>query len=585
VKKNGNRLKNITALTLSMKPYSMEMLLTIFSSLLKHLSMIGAVALTSYMVGLAMRGGLKERFPALFAVLLVCVILRATLNYGEMWFGHDVAFRAIRDFRLALYNKIDEISPAYLLREKTGNLGQTLVGDVEVLELFMAHTFGAFIVAIIVTVVILAVLLAFSPILAGMMLIFAVILGTVPNIMKKKADAQGYDVRECSAAANSITIEGIQGLRELLTNNAAERYKERNAESMSRLYDAQLRYGRRQGMESLLSQISVGCFTVAVMGITAGLVTNHTIGFELYPVTVMLAAMLFAPILEVANISQSLGLVFASANRIQNVLSLSPTVRYSGTGEPGERHDIAFEHVTFRYDDNAETVLRDVSFELPQGKTIALVGRSGAGKTTCANLLLRYWDAEDGSIKIGGRDIRELPQDSLRSLVAAVPQDTYLFHISVRDNIRLGKPDATDAEVEAASRAARAHGFISDLPNGYDTVTGERGFSLSGGQRQRIAIARVLLKGSPIVIFDEAVSNLDTENERLIQETLKSPLSDKTVLVIAHRLSTIMAADKIIVLENGHVTQTGTHNELISKDGCYRSLILPQITCETNASY
>lgn len=574
----GKQAKNIIALVRSMGPYAFEMLLTILSSFLKHITMIGAAALTSYMVGLAMEGRLSEQFSALFPLLLACILLRAALYYSEMWFGHDVAFRALRDFRLSLYKKVDEISPAYLLREQTGRLGQTLVSDVEVLELFLAHTFGAFVVAVIVTVVILAVLFQISPVLAAMMLVFAIIVGAVPYLMKKKAEEQGYDVREKMASANAVTIEGIQGIRELLTLNSVERYKDKNRASMQRLYDAQLRYGRRQGMESLLTQVSVGCFTVAVMGVTAGLVAGGRIDFTIYPVAVMLAAMVLSPILEVANIAQSLGLVFAAANRVQIILSASPAVRDEGTaGKDCGSYDVEFENVSFRYNGNSEDVLDNVSFTIAHGQTVALVGRSGAGKTTCTNLLLRYWDTETGKVKIGGRDVREFSLAGLREIVSAVPQDTYLFHTSIRENIRLGRTTATDAEVEEAAKAARAHEFILGLPEGYNTVTGERGFQLSGGQRQRVAIARALLKNSPVIILDEAVSNLDSENERYIQETLKTRLKGKTILMIAHRLSTIMAADKIVVLEDGKVVESGTHEELSRHEGCYRDLIEYQL--------
>ena len=227
--------------------------------------------------------------------------------------------------------------------------------------------------------------------------------------------------------------------------------------------------------------------------------------------------------------------------------------------------------------ENEELVLHDVSFSIDPDETVVLVGHTGAGKSTCANLLLRYWDPGEGQITVGGRDLRDYRISAVRKMISAVQQETYLFHTSVRDNIRIGCLDATDEEIVSASVKANAEEFIDALPEGYDTVTGERGFRLSGGQRQRIAIARALLRDAPIVIFDEAVSSLDTENEKYLQETLRTQLEGKTVLMIAHRLSTIVAADKIVMLEHGRVVATGSHEELLATSGPYRNLIGKQL--------
>lgn len=573
-----NRRESIRNLSISIRPYTGEMFLAIFSALLKQVSSLGTVALTAYIVGTALEGQLQQRASLLVTLLIVCILLRALAYYGEMYFGHDVAFRVIRDFRIDIFQKICDLAPAYTLRRQTGQLGQSLVDDVGILELFLAHTFGNFIVSVVVTVTVLIVLLTISPLLSLVLLVAAILMGMVPYIMRKRADQQGFNVRERLAESNAMLVESVQGLREITTLNSKEAYQKKIDRGMDSLYQSQLLYGKRKGIEAMMSHVLTGVFVVAVMTISSFMVARGDLEFSLYPVAIMLSTVVLAPISEVTSVAQELGLVFAAANRIQAVLHEEPAVQNLGTETlSAEGKPVAFRNVSFRYSEDAEEVLHDVSFVVEPGETAVLVGHSGAGKTTCANLLLRYWDPVNGSVEIGGENIQNFTMESLREAVSAVQQDPFLFHTTVRDNIRLGSEDASDEAVLAASKAANAHEFICGLPEGYETVTGERGFRLSGGQRQRIAIARALLRDTPVVIFDEAVSNLDTENEYEIQETLKTLLKGKTVLMIAHRLSTILSAGKVIMLENGKVVAIGTHDELIETCAPYRDLLGSQL--------
>jgi ABC-type multidrug transport system, ATPase and permease components len=276
--------------------------------------------------------------------------------------------------------------------------------------------------------------------------------------------------------------------------------------------------------------------------------------------------------------ARNFGIITAASDRVYAVMGARETVRDSGVCAPAVAPGsaICFQDVWFRYREDLPFVLKGVDFTAEEGETVALVGHSGVGKTTCVSLLQRFWDVSGGRITLGGVDLREMPLDTLRGLFTVVPQDVYLFNTSILENIRLGRPEAAREEVEEAARAAYIHEFITGLPEGYDTIAGERGVKMSGGQKQRIAIARALLKNSPVLIMDEALSSLDTENERLLQKSIKNLRRGRTTIIVAHRLSTFREADRLVVLKNGRVAETGTHAELIKKGGYYSQFISSQ---------
>ncbi len=289
---------------------------------------------------------------------------------------------------------------------------------------------------------------------------------------------------------------------------------------------------------------------------------------------VVLAGAALAPITEVTQTARKLGELRAGADRVATVFHQAAQVEDSGHAARSAVKDgsVRFEHVSFSYGRGAP-VLRDMSFALAPGETVALVGQSGAGKTTCANLLLRFWDPHEGAIRIGGCGLGELSLGDLRRVVTLVPQDVYLFNGTIADNIRLGRPEASDAEIERAARLAQAHDFIAALPKAYAEPCGERGARLSGGQRQRIAIARAFLRDAPVLVMDEAVSNLDTESEEALRRAMAQVRRGRTVLIIAHRPSTIRSADRVLMIEEGRIVEAGTPAELLASGGAYARLI------------
>ena len=361
--------------------------------------------------------------------------------------------------------------------------------------------------------------------------------------------------------------------------NAVDRYQKKNRKFMDALVDIQVKYAQRMGTEGGLLQMTSGVTAVIINICAVWLVLHNQLSLNWFAVVGTTVWLAFAPVLELCNMARNFGIIFAASGRISNVLTGKPLVKDKGQdiAVAEVNPEIKFENVCYRYVNTAEDVLKDISFTAPKGKVTALVGESGAGKTTCTNLLIRMWDVKSGQISIGGKDIRQMSLDSLHHLISVVPQEVYLFNVSIGDNIRLGRPEATDEEVKQAAEMARVDEFIESLPEGYNTVTGERGVQISGGQRQRIAIARALLMDAPILVMDEAVSSLDTKTDLEIQKTLRSIAKKKTIILVAHRLSTIREADKLIVFKNGEIVETGTHEQLYKNDGYYKELIKSQV--------
>ncbi|MFZ7102059.1 MAG: ABC transporter ATP-binding protein [Peptococcaceae bacterium] len=575
----GRWLNTLRLMKRLKKHYPLMTSATVFG-VLQHLFTIAAAALGAYMVGLAVNGTLLPHAKAYLIILGTLIVFRAVSSYLESYLYHKAGYTILAEFRIDLYNSVERISPQLFLNMRSGQLASTLMSDVEVLEWFYAHTFGSIIIAGIVPAIVLIYMGSMNVWLSVVMLPFLAVTAAIPFIMKKKADEQGKLVRDRLADANAVTVEGIHGMKEILMLNYQEKYRQKNEAYLDKLYESQIQYGKRLGIEGGLIDVSVGFAMIGIAILSIFLIFAGKIGSEWYPTIILLSIMIFNPVIIVSNMARNFGLITAAADRVFRIMEAKPTV--ADNGEPCDisklKKSVRFENVGFKYKDERDYAVKDVSFQIEPGEMVALVGHSGAGKSTCVNLLLRYWDVNEGSVGIGGKDIREMTLDNLRSLTSAVLQEVYLFNISIRENIRLGKTDATDDEVEAAAKLALAHDFIVCLSDGYETNVGERGTQLSGGQRQRIAIARALLKDSPILILDEAVSALDTENEHELQKAFKEVYKNRTTLVVAHRLSTIMNADRLIVMDNGQIVQSGTHKELLAQDGLYKELVAYQFS-------
>jgi ATP-binding cassette subfamily C protein CydC len=571
------RLYGFIRLLPYIRPSRRNILIAVASGISHNLFAISASALAAYLVGAALTGAGPEIIKPLLWALGALVTLRAAMYFSEMWFAHEAAFRILADLRLMLYQVVEQVAPAALLSARAGDMSSTLIADVEVLEWFFAHTAGTFLVAVAVPVIILIGEGLIHPLLPLVLLPCIFMVFSIPLWLRKKADQQGKETRDRLAEVNAETIDGVQGIREILSFTFERAFLSRLGHFSKSLYQSQIAYGKRLGAEGALLNAGVSLTVLCMLGVSAWLVIDGQLAAAWQPVVIILAVYVFSPVVELCSMGRNFGIILAAADRVFRVLESEPVVEDSGSRPvQGLKPVIGFEHVYFRYGENLPLILNDVSFRVEEGETVALVGDSGVGKTTCINLLQRFWDVQSGRISIDSVDIRELPLEQLRSLITMVPQEVYLFNTSLRENIRLGRPEASDAEVESAARAALIHDFITGLPDGYATSAGERGLQLSGGQKQRIAIARAIIKDAPILILDEAMSSLDTENERLVQASLNNLRHGRTTLIVAHRLSTFRNADRLVVLKDGRVEETDSHEELLRKGGYYSRFVSVQ---------
>lgn len=582
-------MREFARLLTLLSPHRGRLALTVACGLLSQGCAVGVAAVSGLLVGAALTGSAAGDLLPGVVLLGVCALGRGTGAWLESWFSHDYAFRIIAELRTRLVAALDDLAPAWMLGRRSGDIGAVVMSDVERTEWLYAHVLPTAVVAVLVPGGGLVALAVLDPRLALVTGLAAVLLGSVPTWLSVRARRDGVALRTGSGALHADVVDGVQGLRELLLFGAGERHRDRLAGRMRDLLGTRLRYGRRAGLENAASEtLQAGAVTGVLAG-TAALVAAGMLPVAAFPLAVVLTGAVIAPIALVAATAGQVGELRGCAERVLAVLDARPAVvERPGVRPPRGpmRSTVEFRDVRFRYRDDGPEVLRGIDLTISPGETVALVGASGAGKSTCAALLQRFWDPTSGSVNLGGHDLRELPLSTLRGLVGVVPQDVHLFRAGVADNLRLGRPDATDAQLVAAAAQAQADGFIRALPQGYDTVLAEDGLSLSGGQRQRLAIARALLVDPLVLVMDEAVANLDSQTEQAVHAGLSAEPTpdavaavlrrDRAVLLIAHRLSTIELADRVVVLDRGRIVETGPPHRLLTAGGPFSRLVAAQ---------
>jgi len=552
-------------------PYWKQMGLAILAGFATIASSIGLLATSAYIISFAaLQPSIAELQVAIVSVRFFG-LARGALRYVERLLSHNVAFRLIACLRVWFFRKLEPLAPARLMHYRSGDLLHRIVGDVDTLELFFIRVIAPPFVALAVSGLTFALLGSFDLVLALSVAAIHFLTGVIfPMTMLRWSRDSGRRLVDVRASMKAALVDTVQGSADILAYGQEQTHLDCLYGLSQRLTHMQLRFARRDSFAAVLNDFSVSLAALVILVLSIPLIRQGQIE-GMYLAVILLATMAsFEAIAPLATTFQQLEEQVSAADRLFEIIDAVPGEKE--TTEPKLEvtdHSIQFAGVCFRYASELPPALEGIDFELPVGGKLAIVGANGSGKTSIVNLLLRFWDYQAGSIRLGKDEIREYPLDELRRMMSIVPQRTQFLNDSIGNNLLLAQPEADQTQLEAAAQCAQILAFIHALPEGFDTRIGEGGFLLSAGERQRLAVARGLLKDAPLLILDEPTTHLDAITENTLMDNLLTWSRDQSVLLITHRLVNLERMDQIIVLRQGQIAERGSHASLVARKGVY----------------
>ena len=533
-----------------LKPLAPIMMITISFGILGFLS---ATAITSFgmVAGATVLGfDMGISLKASIIIVIVCAILRGILRFIEQYSGHFIAFKILAILRDKVFVALRRLAPAKLESKEKGNLISIITSDIELLEVFYAHTVAPIAIGVVTSFVIAVVLFKINPVFGLLSVLFYILIGYfIPVFSSKFAKQGGVEYREAFADSNSYFLESLKGIKEILLFDAGEERIQNINQKSDKLHQKMGVIKAHEGIIRAFTDIviMIAILTFLFVGIELYKKGQINIGQALVAIVVLSSS--FGPVVALSNLSNNLIQTFACAQRLFDILDEAPVVEdISGECELQSK-DIKVGDISFYYE-NREEILKNLTLSIKKGEKVAIIGESGSGKSTLLKLIMRFWNVDRGEISIGDKNIKTIPTKTLRKSQTLVSQDTFLFNDTILNNIKMGDENATYDDVVKAAKKASIHEFIMKLPKGYDTNVGELGGNLSSGEKQRLSIARAFLRDSDILILDEPTSNLDTLNEASILKSINDECKDKTIVMVSHRKSSSAICDKRFELKD-----------------------------------